>query len=222
MCLGHLVTGGGCNRGSSREIEEKSTEEVLLKDRSTNKSIMLQFLKDIENLVQSACGQKLGLASAGRSSTFLSHAEGYKRGETSWLEKVMESWRANLYQLLFYVFIPLFTNWLESSVEPASLSSEGFGTTTSRLHEKRRNCNISHHHSSFKRTHTDMFPAAHRHLIIQGVNNDFAKGRTVIPHWYLKLCHWIEMTPLLLLVKRKCLLVFRSFLHIAVLFSKIS
>lgn len=42
---------------------------------------MLQFLKDIENLIQSACGQKLGLASAGGSSTFLSHAEGYKRGE---------------------------------------------------------------------------------------------------------------------------------------------
>lgn len=137
----------------------------------------------------------------------------------------MERWKANLYQLLFYVFLSLHSHiyhLIWALRWTPFLSSEEFGINTSQLHEKRRNCNISHLpcflpvHSN---THTQMltrclpkaWACTHPHIPTwsssKGVNNYFAKGHNCDPWLVFKALSLnlnYPSSPSLPLVKWKC------------------
>jgi len=244
VCVGTTWSLRG-NRGSSREMECCGKHRGCAgKDRSktgAQKSIRLQFLKDSFPMRVSS-HQPLGWASvwpqqerAPPPEITLLLAEGYKgkkinmdgRREQAGGETVMERWKANLYQLLFYVSLspPSHVYHLKWALSRTPfLSSEEFGINTSQLHEKRRNCNISHlphsipvhpnthtqmptHSPKSMSAHTSTHPHIHTWSSSKGVNNYFAKGHNCDPRLVFKalslnLNH--PSSPSLPLVKWKC------------------
>lgn len=119
---------------------------------------------------------------------------------TSWLKTVIERWKANLYQLLFllspFSFYSHVYHLIWAFRRTLCLLSEEFGINTSQLHEKRRNCKISHllhpsfpvHSNTHTYTHSDVLslracarPHIHTWSSSKGVNNYFAKGHNCGP-----------------------------------------